>query len=62
MERVIERVCNEYKSCERGVLNGYVRDRMRVGMTGGFGVPEEYDNGRRVISFCSKRGLCVGNI
>ena len=34
---------------------------MRAGITGAFGVPEENDNGRRVVEFCAERELCVGN-
>ena len=34
---------------------------MRAGITGAFGVPGENDNGRRVVEFCAKRGLCVSN-
>ena len=37
------------------------RKRMRVGITGTFGVPGEYDNDRKVMEFCAGRGLCVGN-
>ena len=33
-----------------------------MGITGGFGVPGENDNGRRVIDFCAKRRLSVSNI
>ena len=36
-------------------LNGWVGDRLREGMNGGFEVPEENDNGRRVIDFCAGR-------
>ena len=36
-------------------------DGMGVGKDGGFGVPDENDNGRRVIDFCAERGLCVGD-
>ena len=32
-----------------------------AGIIGGFSVPGENDNGRRVIDFCAKRGLCAGN-
>ena len=33
-----------------GKLNVFVGDRMRVDITGAFGVPGENDNGRRLIS------------
>ena len=42
-------------------LNGWVGDRLRLGITGGFGVLGENNNGRRVIDFCAVRGLCFGN-
>ena len=44
-------------------LNRWVRDRMRLGITGGFDVQGENYNGRRVIDQCYERGgrLCVGN-
>ena len=35
-----------------------IRDRVRVGITGAFGVPEENYNGKRVFDFCAERG-CV---
>ena len=44
-----------------GDLTGWRGDRTRAGITGAFGVPEEKDNGRRVVEFCAERGLCVGN-
>ena len=34
----------------------------RVSITGGFGVPGENDNDRRVVDFCAERELCIGNI
>ena len=43
------------------MLDGWVGDRLRVGITGGFGVPGENDNDRRVIDFCAERGLSVSN-
>ena len=42
-------------------LNGWVGDRLREGMNGGFEVPEENDNGRRVIDFCAGRGISASN-
>ena len=33
----------------------------RVGITDNFGVPGENENWRRVVEFCTERGLCVGN-
>ena len=35
---------------------------MKAGITSGFCVPGENDNGRRLIDFSSDRGLCVGNV
>ena len=35
-----------------------IRGRVRVGITGAFGVPEENYNGKRVFDFCDERG-CV---
>ena len=35
--------------------------RLRAGITGGFRVPGENDNGRKVIDFCAERGLSVSN-
>ena len=32
---------------------------MRAGITDGFGVPGEKNNGRRVIDFCVERNLSV---
>ena len=34
-----------------GDPNGWVRDRLKVGITDRFGVPGENDNGRMVIGF-----------
>ena len=42
-------------------LNGWVRERLRAGITGGFGAPGENDKGRRIIDFCAERVLYVGN-
>ena len=43
-----------------GYLNGSIRDRVRVGITGAFGVPGESDNGRTVVEYYAERRLCVG--
>ena len=40
-------------------LNGWVGDRVRVGINGAFEVPRENNSGRRVVSLCAERGLCV---
>ena len=42
-------------------LNGWVRDRVRVGITGPFGAPGENENGRTVVDFCLERWLWVGD-
>ena len=57
----VDRVGNVYRLGVLGDLNGWVGDRVRVGITGSFGILGENDNGRRVIDFCAERGLCVGN-
>ena len=36
-------------------------DRMRVSITGTFGVLRENNNGRRVVEFRDELGLCGGN-
>ena len=48
--------------CILGDLNGWIRDRTRPSITSAFGVPGENDNCKRVVEFCTERGLCVGNI
>ena len=40
-------------------LNGWLGDRLRVGITGEFGVPGENDNGRKAIDLCIENGLSV---
>ena len=40
-----------------GYMNGWLREVI----AGGFGVPGENDNGRRVVDLCGKRGLSVSN-
>ena len=46
IDRIIGRVGNGYRLCVLGDLNGWVggRVRVRVGITGGYGVPLEYDS------------------
>ena len=36
-------------------LNGWVEDRVRVSITGAFGIPGENDNGRGVVNLFGKR-------
>ena len=60
LDRIVDRVCNGYRLCMPGDLNGWIGDRVRAGIIGSFGVPEENDNRRRVVEFCAERGLFVG--
>ena len=60
IDKVLDRVGNRYRLRDGG-LNGLIGDRTRVGQTSAFGVPEENDNGKRVVEFCEERGFCVGN-
>ena len=45
MNRILDGVENVYRLCILGDLNGWVRDRTRVGITGAFGVPGEMIKG-----------------
>ena len=47
MDRSLDKVENGYRLCILGYLNRWIGDRTRDGITGGFGVPRENDNGRR---------------
>ena len=58
---VVDRIGNGYRLCAIGDLNGWLEDRSRVGVTGGFGVPGENDNGRMIIDLFVKRVLYVSN-
>ena len=60
LQRVVHSVGNGYRLCVLD-LNGWVEDRVRVGITDGFGVSGENSNGRRVINFCAENGLSVSN-
>ena len=60
MDRTLDSVENGYRLCIIEDLNGWIGERMRVGITGAFGVTGENDNGRRVVEFCAERGLCGG--
>ena len=42
-------------------LNAWIGDRVRVNITGVFGFSGRNDNGKRVVTFCSERRLCVCN-
>ena len=61
MDRTLDRVGNGYKLCILRDLNGWIRNRTRVCITGAFRVRGENDNVRRVVEFCAERGLRVGN-
>ena len=51
----LDSVRNGYRLCLLGDLNGCIGDMTRAGITGAFGVPEENNNGRRVVEFCKER-------
>ena len=38
-----------------------VGGRVRENITGPFGIPYGYENGRIAVDFCAKVGLCMGN-
>ena len=42
-------------------LNGWVGDRLRASITGGFEVPGENDMGRSEIGFCAEMRLSLIN-
>ena len=58
LDKFVDRVGNGYRLCVLGDLNGWVGDRVRVGITGGFQGSGENDNVRRVVEFCSESGMC----
>ena len=56
----MDRVGNGYRLCVRRY--GWIGWRRVVaGITSRFEVPEENDNGRRLVDFYAERGLCVYN-
>ena len=57
----MDKIGNGYRLCILGDLNGWIRDRTRVGIISAFGVSGESDNGRRGVEFSEERGLCVSN-
>ena len=61
IEGIVDRVGNVYRLCVVEDLNGWIEDRVRTGIPGDFGVPDENHNGRRVAEFCTSRELCVRN-
>ena len=58
VDMTLDSVGNGYRLCILRYLNRWTR----AGINGCFGVPGENDNGRRVVEFCAKIRLCVGNI
>ena len=61
MNDTLERVSRGFRIIVLGDLNGWIGDQKRDGITGGFGVEGENENGRRVIDFCAEKGMCVSN-
>ena len=55
---VLDRVSKDFKVVLLGDLNGWTDDQKRVGITGGFGVAGENENGSKVIDFCRNRDVC----
>ena len=49
MDRNLYSIGSGYRLCILGDLNGWVGDGTIAGITGAFEVPEENDNGRRVV-------------
>ena len=49
LDRVLDKGDNGLRLYILRDRNGWVGDRIKVHITGGFGVPEEDGNGRRVI-------------
>jgi hypothetical protein len=58
---VLDRVSGGFRVIVLGDLNGWIGDRKRDGITGGYGVEWENENGMRVIDFCVDKGMCVCN-
>ena len=58
----LDNIGNGYRLCIVRNLNGWIGDRTRACIIGALLVPRESDNGRRVVEFCTERGLFVGNI
>ena len=44
-----------------GDLKVWIGNRVRASITGPFGVSGENHNGRRLVEFCAKRLVCVGD-
>src|SRR5678815_2301140 len=58
---VLDWVSRSFRLIVLGDLNGWIGDQKRNGITGGFGVVGENENGRKVMDFCEERGMCVSN-
>ena len=56
----MDRVGNGYRLCVRR-YEWIGWRRVAAGITSRFEVPEENDNGRRLVDFYAERGLCVCN-
>ena len=61
MKEMVKKDMERHGLCILGDLNRWIGDRTTPGITDSFGVPGKNDNGRRVVKFWAKRGLCVGN-
>ena len=61
MKETLERVSGGFRIIVLCDLNGWVGDRKRDGITGGYGVEGEIENGKKVIDFCAEKGMCISN-
>ena len=53
----MDRVGYRFRLWELGNMKRWTGNRVRGGIISGCGVRRENDNGRRVVEFCSERGL-----
>ena len=51
-DRILYTVGNGYRLYVVRDLNGWVGDKVKMRITGAFGIPRENDNGRRVVESC----------
>src|SRR5678815_2332729 len=58
---VLDGVSRSFRLIVLGALNGWIGNQKRDGITGGFAVSGENENGMKVIDFCEERGMCVSN-
>ena len=56
LDRIVDGAANGYTLGLMGYLNGWVGDTVNVSIIDVFGVPEENDNGRRLVDFCAEKG------